>query len=106
MPCLTQPSTPAVKLRQRTALERLQQAIGAGAVTVTVGRAGSVALNGWRDADREGVSDLCAYRALANTPEMRRALLKAEAASGNRMDPRAIGSGLHSHDGGNTWSRH
>lgn len=105
MPCLTQANqTPEVKARQRTALERLSTALQAGAVTVTVGRAGGVAFVGWTD--REGVSDLCAYRALANRPEMRRALLKAEALSGHRMDPRAIASGLHSHDSGATWSRH
>lgn len=105
MPCLTQPNiTPAQKVRQREALQRLAAALAAGTVGVTVGKAGGVAFTGWTD--REGVSDLCAYRALANRPEMRRALLKAEAASGNRMDPRAIASGLHSHDDGATWSRH
>ena len=49
---------------------------------------------------------LCAYRALSNTPEMRRALLRAEAMSGTKMDPRAIAAGEHSHDGGATWSKH
>lgn len=105
MPCITQPNiTPEVKARQRTALERLSAALAAGTVTVKVGRSGGLAFAGWTD--REGVSDLCAYRALANRPEMRRALLKAEALSGNRMDPRAVASGLHSHDDGATWSRH
>ena len=105
MPCITQSNiTPEVKARQRTALEKLAAALAAGTVTVKVGRAGGIAFAGWND--REGVSDLCAYRALSNRPELRRALLKAEALSGNRMDPRAIASGLHSHDGGATWSRH
>lgn len=105
MPCLTQPAaTPQTKARQRSALERLLAALAAGTVKVQVGRAGGVAFAGWTD--REGVSDLCAYRALSNRPEMRRALLRAEAMSGNRMDPRAIASGLHSHDNGATWSRH
>jgi hypothetical protein len=105
MPCLTQPNqTAEVKARQRTALQRLAEALAAGRVTVTVGRAGGLAFVGWTD--REGVSDLCAYRALANHPEMRRALLKAEAATGHRMDPRAVASGLHSHDNGAAWSRH
>jgi len=107
MPCITQTNlTPAAKARQRTALEKLVAAIGAGAVKVVIGRAGSVSFAGWLDADREGVSDLCAYRAVSHTPEVRRALLRAEALSGNRMDPRAIASGLHSHDSGATWSRH
>lgn len=105
MPCLTNPvTTPDAKQRQRDALKRLQAAIGAGSVSVIVGKTGGIAFKGWND--REGVSDLCAYRALMNTPELRRALVRAEAMSGNRMDPRALASGLHSHDGGATWSRH
>jgi hypothetical protein len=107
MPCITQPTlTEQQRQSQRDALKRLQDALGAGVVQIVVGRGGSIALKGWRDEDRSGVSDLCAYRALSNTPEMRRALLKAEAMSGNRMDPRAMASGLHSHDGGASWSRH
>ncbi len=105
MPCLTQPAATAeTKARQRSALERLAAALQSGAVSVAIGRAGGVAFVGWND--REGVSDLCAYRALANRPEMRRAVFRAEALSGHRLDPRAISSGLHSHDGGATWSRH
>jgi hypothetical protein len=96
--------TPQKKQAQRDALKRLLQALATGTVTVVVGRTGGVAFKGW--ADNEGVSDICAYRALANSPEMRRAVLRAEALSGNRMDPQAIASGLHSHDGGASWSRH
>ena len=107
MPCMTQPTlTELQKASQRTALQRLEQAIGAGTVKVTIGRQGGIALVGWAEADRSGVSDLCAYRALANSPAMRRAVLRAEAMNGNKLDPRAIASGLHSHDGGSTWSRH
>jgi hypothetical protein len=107
MPCITQPNlTPAQKLAQVDALKRLQAAVGAGTVQLVVARNGGVAFKGWAAEQREGVSDLCAYRVLANTPELRRALARAEVASGNRMDPRALASGLHSHDGGSTWSRH
>lgn len=106
MPCITNPDlTPSAKQAQRAALTRLEQQLMAGTVKVVIAR-GSIALQGWADADRSGVSDLCAYRALANSPAMRRAVLKAEAMSGQRIDPRAIASGLHSHDGGQSWSRH
>lgn len=106
MPCMTQPNrTPEVKARQAKAVERLAAAIGEGAVKLVVGRTGSIAFAGWKDSDREGVSDLCAYRAIANAPAVRRALLRAEAMSGNKVDPRAIASGLHSHDAGATWAR-
>jgi len=104
MPCMTQPNlTPIQKQRQRTAVERLAAAIGEGTVKVVVGRTGGIAFTGWTD--REGVSDLCAYRAIANSPAMRRALIRAEAMSGNKMDPRTLASGVHSHDGGATWGR-
>lgn len=107
MPCITQPNlTPIQKAKQRSAIERLAQAITAGTISIIVGRAGGIAFKGWSEADREGVSDLCAYRLIANEPGVRRALLRAEAMSGNRMDPRAIASGMHSHDDGATWSRH
>lgn len=105
MPCLTQPAaTPAKKALQKTALERLVAAIGTGSIKVVIGR-GSVAFGGWRDDQREGISDLCAYRAIANQPEVRRAIFRAEAMSGNKIDPRTIASGLHSHDNGASWSR-
>jgi hypothetical protein len=107
MPCMTQPDlTPTAKQAQRKALDRLEQALGAGTVRVVVAKSGAIAFDGWAEADRSGVSDLCAYRAISNSPAMRRALLRAEAMSGNRMDPRAIAAGLHSHDGGRTWGAH
>lgn len=104
MPCMTQPTlTEQQKQSQVEALRRLNDALTAGTVKVIVGRTGSIALGGWDD--RSGISDLCAYRALMNAPAMRRAVMRAEAMSGNRLDPRAIASGLHSHDGGATWAR-
>lgn len=107
MPCLSQPAlTEPQKALQRTALQRLDAAIAAGSVKVTIGRQGGIAFTGWAESDRSGISDLCAYRALSNSPAMRRAVLRAEAMNGNKLDPRAIASGLHSHDGGSTWSRH
>ena len=105
MPCITQPTlTEQQRTAQRGALARLEAAISAGTVKVVIGRGGAPAFAGWTD--NAGVSDLCAYRALSNSPAMRRAVLRAEAMGGNKLDPRAIASGLHSHDGGSTWSRH
>jgi len=107
MPCITQPNaTPAKRAAQRSALERLQAAIGAGSVSVVVSRAGAVAFNGWAAADRADVTDLCAYRALRNTPEMRRAVARAEVMAGRTIDARTIAAGVHSHDGGRTWGSH
>jgi hypothetical protein len=88
------------------ALKRLQQAIGSGTVQVVIGRTGAVALRGVNDAQREGLTDVCIYRRLRNTPEMRLALARAQVTAGRTVDERVISSGLHSHDGGTTWSRH
>lgn len=105
MPCINQPNqTAEERVAKVEALVRLQNALALGTVKVVVGRTGSIAFANWTD--RSGLSDLCAYRAIANRPEMRRALVRAEALSGNKMDPRAIAAGEHSHDGGDTWSRH
>ena len=105
MPCLNEPNQTLERITEKLdALKRLQQSIALGTVKVIVGRTGSIAFRNWND--RKGLTDLCAYRAIANTPGMRRALVRAEAMSGNRLDPRAIAQGEHSHDGGATWSRH
>jgi photosystem II stability/assembly factor-like uncharacterized protein len=107
MPCLTQPNlTVQQQQGRRAAVTKLLESVAAGTVKVVVGPRGSVAFSGWKDEDRNGVSDLCAFRALMNAPEMRRAVFRAEALSGNRMNPMAVASGLHSHDGGQTWGRH
>ena len=105
MPCINQPDQTVQQRQEKLdALKRLQAALALGTVKVIVGRTGSIAFGNWND--RSGLTDLCAYRAIANTPEMRRALVRAEAMSGNKMDPRAIAAGEHSHDGGATWSKH
>lgn len=107
MPCLTRPNlTPAQRNDQRTALDRLQRALASGSVTAVIGRTGGIAFSGWQESDREGVSDLCAYRALANTPELRRAIARAEVTAGRKLDAGSIASGVHSHDGGRTWGSH
>lgn len=107
MPCDTRPNlTAAQKARMADAVRRLDQAINAGLVKVVVGASGSVAFAGWND--REGVSDLCAYRklTLAGSAALRRAMARAEVIAGRRVDARALAAGVHSHDGGATWSTH
>jgi hypothetical protein len=108
MPCITNVNlTELQKVRQRDALKKLAAKIAAGSVQVVVAKGtGAFALKGWAEAEREGVSDICAYRALMNDPAMRMALRKAQAMSNTPVSARAVASGLHSHDGGATWSRH
>jgi hypothetical protein len=98
--------TPQVIADQQSALARLGAALAAGSVTVVIGQAGGIAFKGWKD--NRGVTDLCAYRALtaANSAPLRRALARAEAVSGRKINPQALAAGTHSHDGGRTWGNH
>lgn len=86
-----------------SAVDRLNKALAVGEVKVRVGPSGSVAFVGpWQ---RDGVADACAYRRLvtAGSPELRRALARAEAIAGRRVDERQVAAGTHTHDGGCTW---
>ena len=105
MPCDTTREPPKL-MEMARALDRLQKALGAGTVSVVVGASGALAFKGWQD--RGGLSDLCAYRKLQgrNAPELRKAVARAEALAGRRLDERAIAAGVHSHDGGKTWGAH
>jgi len=114
MPCDTRiPEGMTVEQRKKDvekAVERLERALSAGAVTVKVGPQGSITFSSWAEGKdgRDGVSDLCAYRRLAakGSWALRQAVVKAEATSGRKVDQRAIGAGFHTHDGGKTWSTH
>lgn len=92
----------------KEALARLQTALGRGSVTVAIGPQGGLAFKGWAATERGGLSDLCAYRKLlsANSPELRRAVARAEGISGRKLNASALAAGVHSHDGGKTWGTH
>ena len=106
MPCTNQQSTPQRRSEVKDAIARLGSALAAGTAQVVIGASGALAFRGWNNS--EGVSDLCAYRALAatNSPALRRAIARAEVVAGRTLDARALAAGTHSHDGGTTWSTH
>jgi hypothetical protein len=91
------------KKEVETAAQRLDAALAAGTVTVKVGPTGSIAFKGW--ANRDDVSDVCAFRKLTakGSAALRKALARAEVTAGRKVDPRAVSAGEHSHDGGKTW---
>lgn len=105
MPCFTQPNLSEIqKQNRRKAVERLRGFLAAGTVQVVIGRNGALAFKGWTAEQRQGVADVCAYRQIANTPEMRRAVMRAEAMSGAKLNLQAVAAGVHSHDEGATWN--
>lgn len=100
---------PAVRRNEvKESLARLEAALMAGAVSVKVAPNGAVAFVGWGAAQRDDVSDACAFRALQarSSAPFRQALARAEALAGRKADPRAVAAGWHSHDGGQTWGTH
>lgn len=105
MACWTIKVTPTVEELRRKALDRLEKALEAGTTTVKVGPTGSIAFSKPLNMIDDGYSDVCAYRVLLskNSPALRRAVAKAEALAGRKVDPKAIASGVHSHDAGRTW---
>ena len=109
MPCDAVPTgmTQAQRKTQvEKALERLNGYLAAGQVQVNIGPTGAVAFTNWQD--RDAVTDVCAYRALAasNSWALRQAVARAEMLGGRKVKAAAIAAGTHSHDNGKTWSEH
>lgn len=110
MPCDSTPRNPEQTIQERIreaerALKRLEAKLASNLVKVTIGPTGAVAFSGWTD--RDGISDVCAYRSLTATGSsaLRMAVARAEAMQGRKVDPRAVAAGVHSHDFGQTWNK-
>lgn len=60
---------------------------------------------GWDEAERDGVTDACAYRRLmvSGSALAKAAIAHAEQLAGHSVDRRVVAHGVHSHDGGQTW---
>ena len=110
MACMTnlQPNqTLAARIDQvDKALKRLEQYLITGTVKIGIGQNGAISFGAWKD--RDGISDVCAFRSLTatNSWALRQAILKAEGMSGRKVNPKAVAAGIHSHDGGGTWEKH
>jgi hypothetical protein len=91
----------------RSAVDRFAAGLIAGRIKARVGANGGVAFDGIDAKDRDGVTDACAYRRImvSGSPLAKAAIAKAEQMAGRGIDRQAIGQGLHSHDGGQTWHK-
>lgn len=106
MPCDTRKRKPE---QIKVATARLEKALAMGTVKVTVdGRTGAIAFTGWKEEDRDGMADVCAYRRLlsSGSSALRMAVSRAEALAGRKVSTQAVAAGVHSHDGGQTWGTH
>lgn len=92
-------------LKRDNAMKVLQRKLASQEVTVVVSPQGAVAFKGWSQEDRNGLADVCVFRALSasGSAELRRAVARAEALAGRKVDQRQVAAGTHSHDGGHTF---
>lgn len=98
------------KSEVKRAVDGLNSLLAVGRVKAKVGPQGAIAFEGWGAAERDGVSDACAYRTLMASPLTssltRMKIAAAEQAAGVTVNRQVIGQGVHSHDGGASWSSH
>lgn len=111
MPCDTFRKNAGQSLEQRKKEVRatvgaLNIALMRGRVKVVVGPQGAVSFSGWAEADRNGVTDACAYRRLMveGSAIAKAEIAKAERLSGRSINRQVLAAGVHSHDGGQTWN--
>ncbi len=93
----------------RRATEKFVAGLKNGLVKAVVNKVtGAVAFTGISDADRDGVTDACAYRRVmvSGSALAIAAIAKAEQLAGRAVDRKVVGIGMHSHDGGQTWHGH
>lgn len=92
----------------KKAVEKLSTALAMGRVKVKVGPQGAIAFLGWDDAERNSVTDACAYRRVmvSGSALAKAAIARAEQLAGRGVSKVVIGQGAHSHDGGRTWHDH
>ena len=108
MPCDSRSVGQTAEERQvetNAALAALERRLAAGQARAVVGPDGAIAFAGWEGAERAGVTDVCAFRALAGRDSwpLRQAVAAAEALAGRKLDAQAVATGRHSHDGGKSW---
>lgn len=92
----------------RRAVTTLDKLLTAKAVKATVGKQGAIAFAGWPEAERDGITDACAYRLIMRTGSAlaKAQISHAETLAGRTVDRMVIGHGVHSHDGGKSWHDH
>jgi hypothetical protein len=94
------------EVRKRIAV--IDRLVAARKVQVRVGPQGAVTFVGISDTDRDGITDACVYRMLSRSGSAatKMAIQRAEQIAGRAVDRKVVAHGVHSHDGGQTWSRH
>lgn len=112
MACETYRRTPQQTPQERIdevvkAVGGLDKALAMGSIKAIVGSQGAIAFVGWTNG-RADVTDACAYRRIMTSGSAlaKQAIMKAEQLAGRAVSKDAIAQGIHSHDGGKTWTKH
>lgn len=92
----------------RKAVQKIGERLVAGQVRVKIGPQGAIAFEGIPEAERDGITDNCAYRRLMATGSAlaKQKIAAAEQLAGRSVNKQAVAQGHHSHDGGKTWHKH
>ena len=101
--------TPAQRKAQvARSISAIEKAIADRRVQIKVGRQGAITFSGISEDDRAGLADACIYNTLVRTGSRaaQLAIQQAERVAGRSVDRSVVAAGVHSHDGGRTWSQH
>lgn len=101
--------TPAERIIEvRKAVSIVADLVAKQRVRVKVGPQGAITFDGIPDADRARMTDACIYRGImrSGSAAAKLAIQRAEQMAGRTVDRKVVTNGVHSHDGGQTWSRH
>lgn len=96
------------KAQVRKAISVIGELIAARKVELKVGPQGAVTFTGIPERDRADMADACIYRLVKSggSAAAKLALQRAEMTSGTAVNRAALAAGVHSHDGGKSWSTH
>lgn len=110
MPCDSRPFVKEQTLQERiaqvrSAISKLDRLLLKRQVRVVVGPQGAITFTGWKDEDRAGVTDACAYRRImiSGSALAKAEIARAELLAGRKVDRKMVAQGVHSHDNGSTW---
>jgi hypothetical protein len=113
MACDTRPMKNQTLTERKTQVKQIiaftDELIRKGKIKIVVDKkTGAIVFDGMTPQERGGVSDACTYRLImaTGTASAKMAIARAEQLAGRGVNKQALTQGIHSHDGGHSWSTH
>jgi hypothetical protein len=99
------------KAEVRQAVSSLSAGLASGRIKPVISKQGAIAFTGWENGDRNGVTDVCAFRSLMlfGSSMAKVAIARAEQMAGRTVDRQVLAQGHHGHADSNgtvTWHDH